>query len=66
MQLVSLQKQLDADDMLMFVEVRLRLLQKLLSYRWLLLLSVIQVVFLEKITKFLARLHNIETLVLGI
>ena len=52
--------------MLMFVEVRLRLLQKLLSYRWLLLLSVIQVVFLEKITEFLARLHNIETLVLGI
>ena len=57
---------LRGEHMLMFVEVRLRLLQKLLSYRWLLLLSVIQVVFLEKITKFLARLHNIETLVLGI
>ena len=52
--------------MLMFLEVRLRLLQKLLSYRWLLLLSVIQVILLEKISKFLAGLHNIETLVLGI
>ena len=50
-------------DMLMFIEVSVHLLQKLLSYRWLLLLFVIQFVLHEKVSKFLAGLHNIEMLI---